>query len=140
MMFRETISFVLLIFAVNGQQRKCNFADLDKDVDCGKNEVCEESGWCNCLPDFQKKDNECVSVASEDIKSSNYLNLVNNQGSGSIVAGILIPLFLIVFVMCGVYVTRKYHLLSWFRNRFRRRHENYDEFMIGQDEDDEPLS
>lgn len=107
---------------------------------CGENESCLETGLCHCLPTHELKDSVCVPIVSVDIRSSNYSNLVNNQGSGSIVAGILIPLFLIVFVMCGVYVTRKYHLASWFRNRFRRRNENYDEFMIGQDDDDEPLS
>lgn len=56
-------------------------------------------------------------------------------------AGILIPLFLILLVIYAIYVSRKYHFVSWFRRKIRQRNNNYDEFMIGHDadvEDDDP--
>lgn len=80
-------------------------------------------------------------VISSSQSTPNYSSLVDNQGSGSVVAGILIPLSLIIFVICGIYLNRKYQILTWVRNKFNRRSENYDEFMIGQDldDDDPPL-
>ncbi|XP_057657067.1 uncharacterized protein LOC130894337 [Diorhabda carinulata] len=137
----KTATFFVFLFitAVFGEQ-KCNFEDLTQE-NCGDHEWCvQETNLCECITNYEKKNNICVPVTTHDPTSSNYSNLVHHQGSGSIVAGILIPLFLIVFIMCGVYVTRKYHLVSWLRNKFHRRNENYDEFMIGQDDDDEPLS
>lgn len=38
-------------------------------------------------------------------------------------------------------MNRKYHLIAWVKQKMHRNHENYDEFMIGQDldDDDPPL-
>ncbi|XP_028142253.2 uncharacterized protein LOC114336127 [Diabrotica virgifera virgifera] len=141
MKISKAVPFFVFLFttAVYGEQ-KCNYSDLTEDDGCGPNEWCVKTNKCECIPQYKRKDNTCILETSDDPKSSNYSNLVDNQGSGAIVAGILIPLFLIVFVMCGVYLTRKYHLVSWLRSRLHRRNETYDEFMIGQDDDDEPLS
>lgn len=65
-------------------------------------------------------------------------SLVNDGDGGSMSAYILTPLILIAFVICGIYINRKYHLVTWVRNKMIRNNENYDEFMIGQDLDDDP--
>nr|CAH7769764.1 unnamed protein product [Callosobruchus chinensis] len=120
--------------------RRCEF---DAEGQCSETESCNEAtNTCQCLPGYERgNETHCVPFSPEVDSTPNYSSLVDNQGSGSIVAGILTPLCLIVMVMCGIYVTRRYHLIAWIRSKFNRRNENYDEFMIGQDldDDDPPL-
>lgn len=70
-----------------------------------------------------------ASFVSDDDQSNN---------SGHAVAGILISIFVIAMIVCGVYITYKYRLIAWVRNRMNQRNVDYDEFMIGQDPDDDP--
>ncbi|KAJ8962523.1 hypothetical protein NQ318_000914 [Aromia moschata] len=132
--------FVLPVIVVVGS-RQCDPSDITKLL-CSDTELCEEeTRSCQCLPGYvRKNDTYCVQKNNASPQSNpNYSSLVDNKGSGSIVAGILIPIFLIIFVICTIYFNKKYHILTWVRNKISRRNENYDEFMIGQDlEDDDP--
>ncbi|KAJ8934520.1 hypothetical protein NQ314_013303 [Rhamnusium bicolor] len=135
--------FIVLFIVVVGN-RQCDTSDLNNSPCSSDTELCDGStNSCQCLPGYERKNKTyCVQTVNTSSQSTpNYSSLVDNQGSGSIVAGILIPLFLIIFVICGIYVNRKYQILTWIRNKISHRNENYDEFMIGQDldDDDPPL-
>ncbi|XP_044265250.1 uncharacterized protein LOC123011726 [Tribolium madens] len=45
----------------------------------------------------------------------------------------------ILFVIFAIYATRKYKLVAWLQRKIHQRNNNYDEFMIGQEDDDPPL-
>lgn len=67
-------------------------------------------------------------ISDDDVRS----------GGHNAVAGILISLFVIAMIVCGVYIAYRYRLVAWLRHRMRQRNVDYDEFMIGQDADDDP--
>lgn len=58
-------------------------------------------------------------------------------GSGHVAAAV-VSVLVIAFVICAVFVGYKYKLHTWVRSKFNQRNSNYDEFMIGQDLDDDP--
>lgn len=120
--------------------KKCNKTSL-VSVKCLETETCMiTTGTCECLPDFKRINGTCENVTDAVSPSETKSALIDDGGNGRIVAGILIPLFLIMFVMCGVYVSRKYRLVGWLRAKLNQRNKNYDEVMIGQDpEDDDDL-
>lgn len=137
------MNIFLLKYILDNASRQCDPSDLNS-LQCSETELCDNSTRsCQCPSGFERENNTyCVEkVISSSQSTPNYSSLVDNKGSGSLVAGILIPLSLIIFVICGIYINRKYQLLTWVRNKFNRRSENYDEFMIGQDldDDDPPL-
>lgn len=78
-----------------------------------------------------------MCIKTDDQTSPKDSSVIENGDSGSVTIYILAPLFLIVFVICGIYINRKYHLVTWIKNKVHRNNENYDEFMIGQDLDDD---
>lgn len=98
-------------------------------------------GYCECLPG-RIKVNQTFCKPSDQItaaKSSSLVEENSNGSSGHIVAGILIPMFLIMVVIVGVYFNRKYQLIDFVTSKLYQRNGNYDEVMIGQDlEDDDP--
>ncbi|KAJ8925364.1 hypothetical protein NQ315_009194 [Exocentrus adspersus] len=134
-----------LLVVIGDADRKCDPEDLISiSSQCSDTEVCDTfSRSCQCRPGYERYNTTYCkpSIVTSTQSTPNYSSLVDNQGNGSLIAGILIPVFLIVFVICGVYVNRKYQLLAWVRHKMSRSNENYDEFMIGQDldDDDPPL-
>ena len=125
--------------------KTCSTGDLTRHPQCHETQLCDgRTGTCQCQPGFEPhNDTFCISVNPRSSRAStpNTSSLVASHNSGSIVAGILIPLFLILFVIYAVYVSRKYKLVTWFRRKIHQRNNNYDEFMIGQEqdlEDDDP--
>ncbi|KAB0805021.1 hypothetical protein PPYR_01991 [Photinus pyralis] len=99
------------------------------------------NGYCECLPGYTKINETYCTNASDatTAKSSSLVNKEEDNGSGHVVAGILIPVFLIMVVIAGIYFNRKYHLADYFISKLYQRNSNYDEVMIGQDlEDDDP--
>ncbi|KAF2885395.1 hypothetical protein ILUMI_20793 [Ignelater luminosus] len=144
-------SVVILVFLLNstlGQQ--CDITTV-VNKQCSPTETCiptkdPKYGLCQCLPGFVRVNNShCENVTkSNDLsipKSSSLIDEDADNGSGHVVAGILIPLFLITIVICGVYFSRKYHVMGYIRSKLYQRNSNYDEVMIGQDldDDDPPL-
>ncbi|RZB66622.1 hypothetical protein BDFB_008677 [Asbolus verrucosus] len=135
--YKGIFCFILLFNLAIG--KNCDPKDL-VNPQCSDTQVCDEtSRTCECKPGFKKvNETHCESVNSQILHTTpNTSSLVANHSSGSIVAGILIPLFLILFVIYAIYVSRKYKLVSWFRRKMHQRNNNYDEFMIGQDQDPE---
>lgn len=63
------------------------------------------------------------------------------RSSGLVVTAVLIPLSFLLVVILGVFLNRKFRLVSWVRSRMHKRNSTYDEVMIGQDfdDDDPPL-
>lgn len=115
--------------------QKCNPETLVDQQCSSNNEQCDvTTNTCQCLSSFNNENGTCVEPHS----TPNYSSLVDNHGNGSLIAGILIPLFLITFVICSIYVGKRFELVKWLRNRLNQRNRNYDEFMIGQDDDDDP--
>lgn len=101
--------------------------------DCSDTEVCNDKK-CVCLPELTRL-NETYCVKNKS--SPNYSSLVYNDGNGSLVAGIVIPFCLILLVISAVYISKKYNIFDWIRQKVYQRNNNYDEFMIGQDIDDD---
>lgn len=102
---------------------------------CATTELCDDAtNTCQCDRDYTVDDGACVLPHT----TLNYSSLVDNQGDGSLLAGILIPLCLVAFVICSIYISKRFELVKWLRERLIQRNRNYDEFMIGQDDDDDP--
>ncbi|CAH0550637.1 unnamed protein product [Brassicogethes aeneus] len=115
-------------------ERICNTTDAVTH-DCSESEYCNENKKCTCLPGYTRlNDTFCIQ---RNNSAPNYSSLVYNNGNGSLVAGIVIPLCLILIVISGVYISRRYDVLDWIRQKINQRNSNYDEFMIGQDLDDD---
>lgn len=58
-----------------------------------------------------------------------------------IVAGILIPIFLVLIVIGGVYAYKKLHITRHIRNSVRRTHRSrpfYEDVMLGTNDNDDP--
>ncbi|ENN78155.1 uncharacterized protein LOC109536443 [Dendroctonus ponderosae] len=118
--------------------RKCNSSNAIDDGSCLDTEVCDDlTNSCICGLSYVELNFTCSTWADQPQTTPKYSNSVDNQGSGSLVAGILIPLFLIAFVICGVYISKRFELVKWLREKFGQRNRTYDEFMIGQDDDDD---
>ncbi|KAK9886718.1 hypothetical protein WA026_017637 [Henosepilachna vigintioctopunctata] len=147
--FVLTISFItfVLLNPVHGfVENQCNVHDL-RSKQCEEFETCDEtSNSCQCLPGYVKVDSYCEKIEQNSGSSGNILfppnssSLVNDKDEGgSAVTGYVLLFFLLFSLIGGIFVTRKYNLLQVVRNKvysFRRSH--YDEFMIGQDVDDDP--
>lgn len=118
--------------------RPCSSLDL-VDPKCSSSEVCDETtNTCQCPPGHERAGpTVCIAIKTDVSTTPSYSSLIEDQSSGSVVIGVLIPVILIGFVMFGVYLSRKYRLVAWIRGKINHRNENYDEFMIGQDLDDD---
>lgn len=122
---------------------QCNVYDL-RSKSCEDSEICDENyNSCQCAPGFKQNDNYCIKVeeiprADGDVSPPNNSELVNNHTSSS-VPSILLWIFICVNIIIVIYVVRKYNIINWMRNKINSfRRSNYDEFMIGQDVDDDP--
>lgn len=115
--------------------KSCNATETITNPSCNSTEQCDPAtNTCTCLSDFVSENGACIKPSPP----VSYSSLVENQGNGSLLAGILIPLCLIVLVICSIYISKRYELVKWLRHRLNQRNRNYDEFMIGQDDDDDP--
>jgi len=142
---------IILIFLLNtvlGKQTSCDSTTVVNSR-CTATETCvqttdSKNGYCECLPGLTRVNATfCKNVTKSDDsptpRSSSLVDEDEGSGSGHVVAGILIPIFLIAVVICGIYFSRKYNLVSYVRSKIYQRNSNYDEVMIGQDlEDDDP--
>ncbi|KAL1514095.1 hypothetical protein ABEB36_003414 [Hypothenemus hampei] len=115
---------------------KCNSTEVINDENClSATELCDDKlQVCVCRPKYENINGDCVETA---VSKSKYSSLVDNQGNGSLAAGIIIPLILITIVICIIYVNKKFDLFKWIREKLPQRNRNYDEFMIGRDIDDD---
>lgn len=123
-------------------KKSCNATDLDNQ--CSATETCYQSevsrlGACACREGFIRiNDTFCQAPTQPNgtpaVKTS---SLVDHNSSSNVVATV-VPTFVILIVICVVYIGYKYKLHSWIKNRINQRSTNYDEFMIGQDLDDDP--
>lgn len=121
---------------VIGIRRHCEFK-LNLGNDCSPTEYCdEETKECQCFKGYERI-NDTYCVISKTDQTSEHSNLIENGESGSATVYILTPLILIIFVICGIYLNRRYQLVAWVNKKIHRNHGNYDEFMIGQDFDDD---
>lgn len=143
-----TISYsviLLLILHSSLGKQACDSSSII-ERQCHKTFVCvptndSTNSYCECLPGHTKiNETFCTNVSdATTAKSSSLVNKEEDNGSGHVVAGILIPVFLIMVVIAGIYFNRKYHLADYFISKVYQRNSNYDEVMIGQDlEDDDP--
>lgn len=114
--------------------KKCNSTDLVSQL-CAENETCmNKTELCECLPNYKRIADRCMM---ETASSESSAALIHENTSGHIVAGVLIPIFVILVVICGIYVTKRYQVIMWIRTKLNKRSINYDEVMIGQDDDDD---
>lgn len=140
------LSLILLFILQSslGKQSCDSSSIIEKQ--CHKTFMCvpatdSTNGYCDCLPGHtQINDTFCMKIGdSKTPKTSSLVNNEDDNGSGHVVAGILIPVFLIMVVIAGIYINRKYRLVDYFISKLYQRNNNYDEVMIGQDlEDDDP--
>ncbi|XP_060533270.1 uncharacterized protein LOC132706137 [Cylas formicarius] len=135
--------FCLCLFCVkvlSKVAKQCSSDITGSEICSGEKEYCDPvSRKCQCLPNYTEENNQCIPLPINPDCS----DLADNRGNGSLIAGILIPLFLIIIVICSIYVVKRYELGTWIRSKLHRRNHNYDEVMIGQDlndDDDPPLA
>lgn len=111
--------------------------------DCSPTEYCdEETKQCLCPKGYERFNvTYCIPTKKTDDETSKHSSVMENNNSGSVTVYILTPLLIIFFLMCGIYLNRKYHIIIWISKKMHQNNENYDEFMIGQDldDDDPPL-
>ncbi|EFA06659.2 uncharacterized protein LOC103313889 [Tribolium castaneum] len=125
--------FILLFNSALGES--CDPTALPSQ--CPDSQLCDEATrTCQCAPGFTRNASACAPLAPTTPNTS---SLVAGHHSGPIVAGILIPLVLILLVIYAIYISRKYKLVTWLQRKIHQRNNNYDEFMIGQEDDDPPL-
>lgn len=124
-------------------KKTCNATDLDNQQ-CSPTETCDQSevsslGICACRDGFIRiNDTFCQApVQPSDTTSVKTSSLVDEKGGSNVIA-VIVPTFIILIVICVVYIGYKYKLHSWIKNKINQRSTNYDEFMIGQDLDDDP--
>lgn len=130
--FNQNIKSIFLGF------KNCS---LDFDNGCSKLEYCdEETMQCHCLKGYDRV-NITKCIKTEEQTTDKYSKFIKNEDSGSVTIYVLTPLILLLIAICGIYMNRKYHITAWVKKNIHRNHENYDEFMIGNDldDDDPPL-
>lgn len=145
------VAFFIVLFSSTLGNRTCDTETIVYNQ-CSETETCipatgSNKGYCECHPGLIRVNStHCKSIINrikeqQTPKSSSLVDKGANSNNGNIVAGILIPIFLIMVVICGVYCSRKYNLFNYLRNKMYQRSINYDEVMIGQDldDDDPPL-
>ncbi|KAF7264577.1 hypothetical protein GWI33_023038 [Rhynchophorus ferrugineus] len=125
---------MFIVKVIGSVGKSCNATEVVSSTSCNSTEQCDTlTSTCKCLAEYVEENGMCVTP-----NAVSYSSLVDNQGSGSILAGILIPVCSLLLVICSIYLNKKYELVKWLRHRFSQRNRNYDEFMIGQDDDDDP--
>lgn len=106
---------------------------------CTENETCLiKTKLCECLPKFKRINGRCESITKESTSTESSA-LTNESNGDNILVGILIPLFVLFVVIIGAYISKKYQVIFWIRSKFNKRNNNYDEVMIGQEDDDDDL-
>lgn len=102
------------------------------------------AGRCQCEPGYVALNNECVknkSDASAQVQPErNDDKNDRHDQSSHIAVAVVIPLMLIMLVAGSVFMLKRYDVVGWVRNKINQRQTPYDEVMIGQDDDDPPLS
>lgn len=63
------------------------------------------------------------------------------KSGGHVFTVVLVALLLVTIVILGVFLNRRFRLVSWVRYKLHQRNSSYDEVMIGHDldDDDPPL-
>ncbi|KAF5301651.1 hypothetical protein FQA39_LY10698 [Lamprigera yunnana] len=138
-------SAILLLFVLNSAtgDQSCDTGGLN-DRQCPSTLTCVPKngliGYCDCFPGYTKvNDTFCKKSGNYSTVKSSSLVEEKSTTSGHVVAGIVIPIVLIMVVISGAYFNRKYHLVDYISSKLYQRNNNYDEVMIGQDlEDDDP--
>lgn len=77
---------------------------------CGANETCSSEGICVCLPGYKIIGESCKVVPEANSPGALPVTDHSSQDthSSNVAAGIFVPLTLIVIVIAGVYLVRKY--------------------------------
>lgn len=123
---------------MNISGKRCNSTDLVSEQ-CHEHETCHSKREeCECLPSFKRVNGVCEND-TKDVSSIASSALMHESNGSHVIAGVLIPLFLIFVVILGIYVSRRYKVILWIRSKINKRSSNYDEVMIGQDDDDDDL-
>lgn len=103
-------------------------------------------GVCQCIQGYVRINGTC-SVQPTTTEPPSRASFISNDDAGEhqvvqpknhTVAGVFIGIFVVAFVLCGVYVAYRYRFVGWLRGRMGQRNVDYDEFMIGQEADDDP--
>lgn len=136
--FRNTLSSLL-------SEKKCNTTDLYQST-CSNTEICVPSptsslGLCKCIDGYKRINDTCRLEVKPTDPPSRASFISDDDSSGShVVATVLISVFVVAFALAAfaALVCYRYSLLAWIRNRMNQRNVDYDEFMIGQDADDDP--
>lgn len=147
-MLQFILTTYLLLFSLNSVHgllgEQCSIYDLRSNSKCGESEICDENvNSCQCAPGFNTVDNFCqrailIPNTNENVEPNNTELLINNH-AGLTIKGVLILTFLCVNIIVVILVMKKFNFGHWVRNKvYSFRRSNYDEFMIGQDVDDDP--
>lgn len=109
---------------------------LDVYSGCSQTEYCDEnSKQCNCLKGLDRHNiSWCVPKTTDEQTTPQQSQIVVNEDSASITPFVLTTLFLFVIVFGGIYIHRKYDLVTWFKYKLRRRNDVF--FMTPDLNDD----
>lgn len=114
-----------------------------RKTNCLDHEYCN-NGVCKCLPGYHGVDGKCVRKDSKDnsveIDTVDVDKYVSKDNQSHLAIVIVVPILLIIALIGSVVVVKKYNIVNWIRNKIHQRDTPYDEVMIGQDDDDPPLS
>lgn len=123
-------------------EKRCISGDARK-ADCSHNEYCV-LGICQCLPGYISLNNDCIRNKTDQLPKTHPTQsnpvVENDVRQNHLAIVIVIPVLLLLVLIGTGIVVRKYNLVNWIRNKINQRDTPYDEVMIGQDDDDPPLS
>lgn len=93
------------------------------------------------MPGYTKLNNECIKNSTEPSpRVQPEKPKIQETDTHNHLAIAVVPVLLIIIFIGSVIMVRKYNVVSWIRNKISQRDTPYDEVMIGQDDDDPPLS
>lgn len=119
----------------------CSVSDTTKGYNCLNNELCV-NGRCECKPGYTKLNNECIKNSSNPAAriQPDSPDIQKSDEHSHVAVAVVVPVFLIIFIIGSFIVIRKYNLVTWVSNKINQRNTLYDEPMIGEEDDDPPLS
>lgn len=122
-------------------EKNCVPGDATKSYHCGEHELCVD-GHCQCEPGYTFLNNECSRNGSDPSPRIQPIQPDAPQVDkhSHLAVAIVVPVILILITIGSIMMVRKYNLVSWVRSKIHQRETPYDEVMIGQDDDDPPLS